>query len=81
MLAVGMAQTPEMGAGVETHIRRVRTALAPWEVDRTYFNFTERSVNRAGLFLTHTHRRLRQMKALYDPEELFQAMHSNSPAR
>jgi hypothetical protein len=50
-------------------------------VDRTYFNFTERSVNRAGLFPTHTHRRLRQMKALYDPEELFQAMHSNSPAR
>ncbi|MGH3030065.1 MAG: BBE domain-containing protein [Gaiellaceae bacterium] len=28
-----------------------------------------------------THRRLREIKALYDPEELFQAMHSISPAR
>lgn len=45
MFAVGMALTPEMGAAVDAHIHRVRAALARWEADRTYFNFT-RAVGR-----------------------------------
>jgi hypothetical protein len=34
-----------------------------------------------GLFPPHTHGRLREIKALYDPEELFLAVHPIAPAR
>ncbi len=69
-----------MGAAVEAHVHRVRGALARWEADRTYFNHTERSVDGDGLFPPDTHRRLSEIKALYDSEELAQATHSISPA-
>lgn len=81
MFAVGMALTPEMTAAVHAHVRRVRTALARWEADRTYFNFTERSVDGGDLYPAETHRRLREVKALYDADELFEAVHPITPAR
>jgi FAD/FMN-containing dehydrogenase len=81
LYAVGMALNPEMAAAIDGHIRHVRAALARWEAERTYFNFTERSVEGDGLFAPDTHRRLRAIKALYDPEELFRAVHPISPAR
>jgi FAD binding domain/Berberine and berberine like len=81
MFAVGMPMTPEMRAAVEAHVHLVRGALARWEADRTYFNFAERSVDGDDLFPPDTHRRLREIKALYDPEELFVATHSISPAK
>ena len=74
---LGRASPPRRGTG-----RAVpRTVVARWESDRTYFNVTERSVDGDDLFPPDTYRRLREVKALYDPEELFQAMHSISPAR
>jgi FAD/FMN-containing dehydrogenase len=74
---LGRASPPRRGTG-----RAVpRSVVARWESDRTYFNVTERSVDGDDLFPPDTYRRLREVKALYDPEELFQAMHSISPAR
>lgn len=42
MFAVGMAIDAEVAVATEAHVRVVHEALAPWEAERTYFNFTER---------------------------------------
>jgi hypothetical protein len=43
--AVGIVPTPELAALTEEHLRAVRRAIAPWEAERTYFNFTERQAD------------------------------------
>ena len=58
----------------------VRRALAPWLSGRTYFNFTERQSGGAELFGTETHRRLREIKTEYDPDELLRVAHPVTPA-
>ncbi len=80
MFAVGLALTPEMGAAVDEAVDRVKAALAPWESERTYLNFAERSVDPARLYTPETYRRLRKIRGVYDPGELFLANHP-IPAR
>jgi FAD/FMN-containing dehydrogenase len=62
-------------------VDRVKGALAPWEVARTYFNFSERPVDAARLYPSETYTRLRRIKAVYDPGELFVSNHPIPPAR
>jgi hypothetical protein len=81
MFAVGMAMTPQMGAAVGEAVDRAKAALAPWESERTYFNFSERPVDPARLYTAVTYRRLRRVRAAYDPGELFLANHPIPPAR
>ena len=78
--ALGVAPTPELREASEREVERVRAAIAPWEAERTYFNFTERRENGRTLWGELTYRRLRDLKALYDPAALFQATHSLQPA-
>lgn len=75
MFAVGMAPTPDIGAAVNEAIDRAKAALAPWETQRTYFNFSERPVDPARLFPPQTYHRLRRIRAAYDPGELFVSNH------
>jgi FAD/FMN-containing dehydrogenase len=77
--AVGMAMAPEMGAAVEARIRVVRSALEPWDAGQTFLNFTERPVDGELLFGAETYRRLQEVKAQYDPANLFRANHPVSP--
>jgi Berberine and berberine like len=71
MLAAGMAPTPDVAAAVNEAIDRAKAALAPWEAERTCFNFSERPVDPARLFPPETYQRLRRIRAAYDPGELF----------
>jgi FAD/FMN-containing dehydrogenase len=75
LFAVGLAMTPEAGAAVGEAVDRTKAALAPWESERTYFNFSERPVDPARLYPSSTYRRLRKVRAAYDPGELFVANH------
>jgi FAD/FMN-containing dehydrogenase len=81
MFAVGLAPTPEMGAAVGAAVDRAKHALAPWESERTYLNFAERQVDPARLYTPETYRRLRRVRAAFDPGELFLANHPIPPAR
>jgi FAD/FMN-containing dehydrogenase len=81
VFAVGFAMTPEMGAFVDEAVDRAKEALAPWEPERTYFNFAKRSVDSSRLYTPETYRRLRKVRAAYDPGELFLANHSVPSAR
>jgi FAD/FMN-containing dehydrogenase len=80
MFAVGITPTPEIHAAVETHVRHVQSALAPWDAGKAYLNFTERKADSRIFYREEAYRRLRKAKALYDPSEVFKANHQIPPA-
>jgi hypothetical protein len=76
---VGFAPVPQAGMAVRAHVDHLRDALAPWDSGRTYMNFAERPVDGERLFGAEALRRLREVRARYDPNELFLANHPVSP--
>jgi hypothetical protein len=82
MFAVGMALTPEMTAAVEAHVDVVKEALAPWDAGKRYLNFAERPIDaRTAFGSSGAYARLRAVKTLVDPEDLFRANHPIEPIR
>jgi len=62
-------------AALERHAAIVRSALAPWEAERNYPNFAERSFNVSDLFSPVTCERLGRIKTQYDPKDLIRSTH------
>jgi hypothetical protein len=54
--------------------------MAPWSNGRAYLNFTEARKAGDAIFGTAAHRRLRAVKAAYDPADLFAGNHHIPPA-
>jgi FAD/FMN-containing dehydrogenase len=79
LYAVGMAMNAGMKQAVERRIDDVQSALASWHAGRL-LTFTERSTDLAQTFGDATYRRLREVKAKYDPDNLIQANHEIPPA-
>jgi FAD/FMN-containing dehydrogenase len=75
MFAAGHTPTPEAHVAVGEAIDRAKVALAPWESERAYFNFSERAIDAARLFPPDTLDRLRKVRAAYDPAQLFVSNH------
>lgn len=61
-------------AANEESIAQVSAALAPYEAGK-YLNFVEQATDAGGFFGADTLRRLREVKAAYDPENVFRANH------
>ena len=80
MFGVGLALDPEIKKAIEAYAATVKAALAPWAADRGYFNFADRPQDGEGLYPAETYRRLAEIKADVDPEELFRATHPIRPA-
>ncbi len=60
----------------------MKEALAPYDHGHSYLNFTERPVDSRRLYRhEYTHRRLRAVKAAYDPGDVIQSNHPIAPAR
>ncbi|HEY7631427.1 MAG TPA: FAD-binding oxidoreductase [Thermoleophilaceae bacterium] len=81
MFAVGMAATPEMGEAVSSHIRVVKDTLAPWGAEFNYYNFVESHAGADEVLPSDSYRRLREVKAKYDPSEMIVSAHAVRPAR
>ena len=81
LFGIGIAMTPEMGTAAAAHVETVREALAPWEAETTYLNFAEREVAGDRIFGPYAHHRLRAVKAVYDPADLFRSNQPIAPAR
>ena len=79
LYAIGVAMTPELGAAVDAHVHHVRAMLAPWQAERTYFNFTERRADAGELFSPATTAQLSRIRAAYDPDERFRVTHPVRP--
>jgi FAD/FMN-containing dehydrogenase len=80
LYGVGMALDEEMEAAVKVHAQTVKDALAPWAEARGYFNFSDRPLDGQSLYPPATYLRLQEIKAAYDPDELFRASHPIRPA-
>jgi FAD binding domain len=81
MFAVGMATTPETGEAVGSHVRVVKETLAPWRAEFDYYNFAEGHAGADEVLPADSYRRLREIKAKYDPREMIVSAHAVRPAR
>jgi FAD/FMN-containing dehydrogenase len=82
MFAATLATSPATVAAARAHYRVLRAALAPWDTGRAYLNLVEEKTDVAALFASDaTHDRLREIKARYDPGNVFRANHEITPGR
>jgi hypothetical protein len=79
MFAVGMTPTPESRTAVALHVDAVKRALAPWDPGRTYLNFTETRSPGSALWGAEAYKRLRRVKAKWDPEDVVRSNHPVAP--
>ncbi len=56
-------------------LQRLEEAFAPYDTGRQYLNFTERPTNPARFYAPEAYRRLRGVKAAFDPENVIRANH------
>jgi hypothetical protein len=77
----GLTQTPELGDTVRTRIRDVKDALAPWRASYDYYNFAETPAEAHAVLRPASYQRLRQVRAMYDPDQLILSPHPADPAK
>jgi FAD/FMN-containing dehydrogenase len=80
LYAVGMAPTPEAKARVDTDVARLHQALAQWDAGHRNGNFTGKKVAPQALWEPEAFARLRQVKATWDPDNVFRSNHELTPA-
>lgn len=81
MFAVGLTPTPEIGEIVRSHVRVVLETLAPWRAEFDYYNLREMTAEADQVLPRDSYRRLREIKAKYDPGEVIVSAHPVRPAR
>jgi hypothetical protein len=79
LFSAGLAVDEASAAALERALDAVQDAMRPWRVG-DYPNFVEEPADASGFFDPVTWRRLREVKALYDPEDLFRGNHHVPPA-
>jgi FAD/FMN-containing dehydrogenase len=79
MLALGIAADEESAAEATTYLESVERAVLPYRVG-DYPNFVEAQTDASAFFDAETWARLRRVKALYDPGDLFKGNHHIPPA-
>jgi FAD/FMN-containing dehydrogenase len=76
---VGIGAAPEEAAATETHLTRLRSALAPYETPRSYLNFVDRPCDTRAMFRPAAYMLLRQVKTRVDPDDVIRANHPIPP--
>ena len=73
--AVGMVMDPEMGAAVNATDGGRARALERWDAGVKFANFVDVPMDARTCYPPETFDRLQQVKARYDPDDLFRANH------
>jgi FAD/FMN-containing dehydrogenase len=81
MFAGGLTPTPELARRVRVHVRAIKDALAPWRAGYDYYNFVETPANAEAVLPAASYQRLREIKAMYDPDQVIVSAHPVRPAR
>jgi FAD/FMN-containing dehydrogenase len=81
MFALGAAPTPQAAEAVGAAAAAVRDALTPWDAGRMNLNFAQKATTGRRLFGEPVYRRLREIKARVDPDDVFRSNHPIPPAR
>jgi FAD/FMN-containing dehydrogenase len=79
--AVGLVLDETTYRANRAALGKVAEALAPYDTGRQYLNFAEQHTDAARFYKPEVYKRLRAVKAEYDPGNLFRANHPISPAR
>jgi FAD/FMN-containing dehydrogenase len=77
---VGLALDDASSAAGRDRLGVVEQALAPYANGRQYLNFTESHTDPARFYRDDAYRRLREVKAAVDPDEVFRSNHPIPPA-
>jgi FAD/FMN-containing dehydrogenase len=80
LFTFGLAADKAMKDAVEHHADLVLERLGPFDSGRRYLNFTESRVDPSVFYSDEAYARLRELRARYDPGELFAANHPIPPA-
>lgn len=81
LYAVASAPTPDLAGPVRAHVQAVKDALAPWHASYDYYNFEETPAAAAAVLPPASVRRLQEIKAAYDPDQVIISAHPVWPAR
>ena len=72
-LGVGVLMDAAVGPAVNAHLDQVADALEPWDSGVKYANFVEVPIDARACYPPGTFERLQEVKARYDPDDLFRA--------
>jgi FAD/FMN-containing dehydrogenase len=75
-LGVGMVMDPAFGIAVNRHLELTASALEPWDSGVRYANFIDVPTDPRRYYSPETFDRLQDVKARYDPEDVFRANHA-----
>jgi FAD/FMN-containing dehydrogenase len=79
MFTGGMVMGPEAVPAIAEHVDSVKDALGPWDRGRRYLGFAERPIDTRQAYGELAHRRLRAVKTLVDPDDVFRAAQPIAP--
>jgi len=80
LLALGVPADVASAAAIDRCLRAIDNAVADYALDRRYGNFVGHPTDASAFWDTATWARLRAVKAVYDPDELFRGNHYIPPA-
>jgi hypothetical protein len=81
LYAAGAALTPGLAGPVRAHTQAVKDGLAPWHAGYDYYNFEETPATASAVLPPDSFRRLQQIKAGYDPDQVIISAHPVWPTR
>lgn len=79
MLSLGVAEDEASATTAQTYLSSVERAVVPYRTG-DYANFVMEPADASRFFDADAWARLRQVKALYDPSDLFKGNHHIPPA-
>jgi FAD/FMN-containing dehydrogenase len=81
LFGVGVSMPPQAGARVAADLALLQEAMAPYDTGRVYLNYHERGGSARTSFSPEAYALLADVRAAYDPAELFVASHRIAPSR
>src|SRR5215813_7390843 len=81
MFAAGFTPTPDLADAVRGHAQAVKDALTAWHAGYDYYNFEETPAAASAVLPPASYRRLRKIKASYDPGQVIISAHPVWPSR
>jgi FAD/FMN-containing dehydrogenase len=80
IVVAGQAETPEDFERAQAGVRALAAQLEPHATGGTFLNFLGDPARTADAYTAGDHRRLREVKTAYDPDNVFGANHNIAPA-
>ena len=81
LIAAGAAPTPDLAGAVRAQAQAVEDALAPWHASYDYYNSEETPAAASAVLPPASYRRLQEIKAAYDPDQVIISAHPVWPTR